>query len=108
MSFRQLVLVTHRWLGLGSSGILAIVGLTGAFLITPGLPLRKIAGGLHEKLALGTPGAWIVTIATAAAVLLELGGCFLWWKQKLLRVRSGKGWRQALIDLHHVVGAVAF
>jgi uncharacterized iron-regulated membrane protein len=31
--FRSFVLITHRWLGLTSSVVLSIVGLTGAILI---------------------------------------------------------------------------
>ena len=108
MSFRQLVLITHRWLGLGASSVLAIVGMTGTFLVAPDLPLRRFAGPIHERLALGTAGSWLVTLATISAVLLELGGCYLWWKRKLFRVRIGRGWREALTDIHHVAGVVAF
>ena len=113
MSFRQMVLVTHRWIGLGSSIVLAIVGTSGALLVTPGLPLRKYAGPIHQHLALnqvglGTLGWWIVVIATVLAVVLELGGLFLWWKRKLLKIRIARGWRQGLTDLHHLAGIVVF
>lgn len=111
MNFRQLVLVTHRWLGLGSSLVLFVLGITGAFLVRPGLPFNRVAGILHEtfgfqKLGIGPVGRWIIVIATASAVLLEVGGIFLWWKRKVLRVRVGQGLRKGLIDLHHVAGTV--
>ena len=102
---RSITLVTHRWLGLSSSLVLAIVGVTGAVLVFPGTsPLKRIAGPLHERLAMGQFGWWIVVVVTIAAVFLELGGLFLWWKRKTISVRMGSGWRLALFDLHHAVG----
>ena len=72
---RPIILVTHRWLGLSSALVLAIVGVTGAILLLPGTaPFRKIAGPLHERLGMGQFGWWIVVIVTIAAVFLELGG----------------------------------
>jgi uncharacterized iron-regulated membrane protein len=104
-SFRRLVLVTHRWLGLASSLILSIVGTTGAALTWPGRSLvQRIAGRLHETLALGSVGWWLVVIATIAAVILQLGGLLLWWRRKLIAIRLGSGWKQGLNDLHHAAG----
>ena len=102
---QSIILVTHRWLGLSSSLILAIVGLTGAVLVFPGTSaLKRIAGPLHERLALGRFGWWIVVLATIAAVFLELGGLLLWWKRKTISVRMRSGWRVGLFDLHHALG----
>ncbi|MGE3956205.1 MAG: PepSY domain-containing protein [Vicinamibacterales bacterium] len=106
---RPFVLTTHRWMGLFSSLILTVAGATGAIMVWPGNSLiRKAAGRLHETLALGRPGALVVLTATAIAVLLELGGLYLWWQRKALRVQVRSGWKRAAFDLHHLVGAVGF
>lgn len=102
------VLVTHRWIGLASSLVLSILGVTGAVLLLPGNPpLKRIAGPLHERLAIGNLGWWIVVVVTIAAVFLELGGLYLWWKRKTILVRMRSGWRPALFDLHHAAGFLA-
>jgi uncharacterized iron-regulated membrane protein len=61
-------------------------------------------GPIHESLALGAVGTWIVLAATMAAVLLEAGGLILWWRRKVLTVATRLGWRRVLADLHHVTG----
>jgi uncharacterized iron-regulated membrane protein len=101
-----MVMTAHRWLGLGSSLVLALVGGSGVFLVAPGLPFGGIAGRVHETLGLGVIGLWIVIVATAVAVILELSGMYLWWKQKLLKVRIGRGVTKTLSDLHHLAGMV--
>lgn len=107
MRFRRVVLLTHRWIGLASSAVLAVVGLTGVVLLLPEtFTVRRVAGPLHSHLALGWRGAWIVYVATAAAVFLQIGGLVLWWKRKTVRVSMQRGWVQALDDLHHAMGAV--
>lgn len=109
MTLRDVVLVTHRWLGLTSSIILSIVGVTGALIFLPRSCLfRRIAGRLHETLALGAVGRWIVMVATVSAILLQLGGLYLWWKRKSVRVDASLGWRRAAFDLHHAVGFIGF
>ncbi|MGH9385403.1 MAG: PepSY domain-containing protein [Vicinamibacterales bacterium] len=106
-SVRRLVLITHRWLGLGSSLVLSIAGVTGAFLVWPGsYPIRRLASRLHDTLALGAPGQLIVLIATWAAVILNVGGLYLWWRKKTITVRTTHGLRPALLDLHHAAGAL--
>jgi uncharacterized iron-regulated membrane protein len=111
MTVRGLLLVTHRWVGLASCFILAITGGTGAFMVWPGfLPgslVRRAIGRLHETLALGRPGAWIVLGATIAAVLLQVTGIVLWWRRKAVAVQLRGGWRRAMNDLHHSAGVVA-
>lgn len=107
MTWRPFVLITHRWIGLSTSLIIAIAGVTGAVLTVPGPnAVRRIAGPLHEQLALGSFGTWVVVIATGGAVLLQIGGLALWWKRKSLAVRMGAGWRRAVVDIHHSVGAL--
>ena len=80
----------------GATGSLMVWGFQNEF--------RRIVGRIHENLALGSLGTWIVIVATAGALVLQLGGVFLWWKRKTLRVRTGAGWRAAVNDLHHAVG----
>ena len=114
MSFRRFVLVTHRWLGLGSSVVLAIVAGTGSLILWT-LPdwLRRIVGPMHqslgfEKIGFESEGRWIVIATSAVAAVLALGGLILWWKLKIIRVKTAAGWRRALFDVHHVLGFVGF
>ena len=86
MTIRQLVLVTHRWMGLPSAAILALLGATGVVLqwaedVAVLDAVQRYASALHERLALGRFGHWVVVTTTAIAVLLELGGIVLWWKR---------------------------
>lgn len=105
MNWRAFCLVSHRWLGLAASLVLAVVGLTGALMVwRVDAWWTRAAGRLHESLALGRPGAWVVYAATWAALVLQATGVFLWWRRKVLRVRSGAGWKTALSDVHHVAG----
>jgi len=107
MTSRRFVLITHRWIGLSTSIILVIAGATGAVLAVPGPDLlRRAASRLHETLALGSVGNMIVLTATAAAIVLQLGGVWLWWKRKSFAVRLSAGWRRMVIDLHHSAGAL--
>jgi uncharacterized iron-regulated membrane protein len=109
MTARELVLVAHRWMGLPSSIILSIVGVTGAMIFLPrSWLLRRIAGRLHDSLALGLVGWWTVVIVTAVAVVLQLSGLCLWWRRKALRLHATRSLRRAAFDLHHAVGFVAF
>jgi uncharacterized iron-regulated membrane protein len=114
MTFRQFILVTHRWTGLASSAVLAIAGATGAVLVfradswagTAWLDMiGKLSSRLHEHLMLGRAGYWAVVVATAASIYLEIGGLVLWWRRKLLKVHF-RGWWRVCFDLHHVIGIV--
>lgn len=115
MDLRRLVVVTHRWLGLATFVILAIVGTTGVVLqlqerwddIPSVHRLHRLSSRLHETLLLGALGRWLVVIASALAVLGEVGGLVLWWKGKTLWIRRS-GWRGICFDLHHAVGLVFF
>lgn len=106
-NWRRFLLVTHRWIGISTSLVLIIAGATGAMMVW-GFQgaFRSSIGRIHENLALGKLGIWIVVLATAGAVVLQLGGVILWWKRKTLSVRTGSGWRTTVIDLHHAVGAI--
>ena len=104
---RGVLLFTHRWLGLASSWVLSIVGASGAVIVWQREDLlQRIAGRFHEQLAIGPIGRWIVVVATAGAVVLQLSGLILWWRRKAMRVRWRLEWKRVLIDLHHPVGAV--
>ena len=60
---------------------------------------------LHVDLMIPGVGAAIVIAATAAAVLLELSGLYLWWRRRTWTVRWRAGWRLAAYDLHNLIGA---
>jgi uncharacterized iron-regulated membrane protein len=106
-NWRRFILVTHRWIGLSTSLVLIIAGATGALMVW-GFQgeFRRVVGRVHENLALGEAGTWIVVLATAGAVVLQFGGVVLWWRRKTVSVRTRAGWRSAVIDLHHAVGAL--
>lgn len=107
--FRRLMVNWHRWLGLGSSVLLAAIGLTGSlFLIPAPGSVRAILEELHVNLMIPGVGREIVIAATVIAVLLELGGLYLWWKRRSWIVRWRLGWRLAAHDLHNVIGAALF
>jgi uncharacterized iron-regulated membrane protein len=104
-SFRRLVLVLHRWLGLGSALLLAVIGVSGAVFLLPAPgPTRVFLEKFHSTLMIPAAGQGIVIAATIAAVLLEFGGAYLWWKRKVWKVRWREGWRKASGDLHHLTG----
>lgn len=114
MTFRRLLLLAHRWLGLLSALILCVVGASGAVLLLPdSVPLRRFGGPFHERLALGSPtsplgllGSWLVVVSTAAAVALEFSGAILWWRRKRVAIRWSREWWRPLDDLHHAAGVV--
>ena len=108
MTIRRLLLVSHRWLGLTVSAILAIVGATGALLMwrLPYPRLGRAASRLHEQLALGLVGDQTVEVACAVALFLQAGGVVLWWKRKTLWVRRGSSWWRLCFDLHQMVGII--
>ncbi len=102
---RSFLLVSHRWMGLTSSLVLAIAGLTGAVLVWPlQLPGRGPVTQMHESLALGPLGRWTVLIVTAIAILLQIGGLYLWLQRMIFSLRRHTSWRRWIFDLHHVVG----
>jgi uncharacterized iron-regulated membrane protein len=109
MTFRQFVLLTHRWLGIGSSLVLLLVGVTGGVLIWPESlgTAEKSTERFHTRLSIGEPGEWLVITATAIAAFLVLGGLVLWWKRRLLRVNLRRGAWRFLFDLHHSLGFFA-
>jgi uncharacterized iron-regulated membrane protein len=109
MTFRQFVLVTHRWLGLAAALVLLVVGVSGALLVWPVLfhANQLKLGELHTRMFLGEPGEWLVISATVVSSILVLGGVILWWKRKLVAIQIRRGWWRFLFDLHHSLGAIA-
>ncbi len=106
-SLRRFVLVAHRWLGLSSCVLLAIIGVSGAAYLIPAFEgSRPFLERLHMHLMIPGAGQGIVIAATVAAVLLELGGLYLWWNRKRWTIRWRAGWRTVVQDLHHVSGVV--
>ena len=104
---RRFIISCHRWLGLGSSVLLSVIGLSGAAFLVPAPPyVRPLLDELHVTLMIPGAGKWIVLAASAAAVFLELSGLYLWWRRKSWTIRWRSGWRLAANDLHHVVGAI--
>jgi uncharacterized iron-regulated membrane protein len=107
MTVRSVLLVTHRWLGLSSSVVLAIVATSGSLLLLPeSFLLRRVGGAVHDSLALGRVGWRLVVAATFVALLLQIGGLALWFKNKTLRVRIDGGSARAARDLHFSVGVI--
>lgn len=116
MVLRRWILVTHRWLGLATSAFLAIAGVTGVFLIWRERPFweqnellvfaGRASSAIHERLALGSVGSFVVVTATGLAILMEIGGLILWWRRKILWVRPRQGWWRACFELHHLIGAI--
>jgi uncharacterized iron-regulated membrane protein len=105
-SLRRTLVVAHRWAGLGSSVLLAVIGLTGvAFLFPAPASVRLFVEEFHVTLMIPRAGQAIVIAATTAAVLLEMSGLYLWWRRKVWTVRWRSGWRTAAEDLHHLTGA---
>ena len=115
-TLHSVILWTHRWLGLASSAVLAIVGVTGVFLVWRNRPFWEqnewlayaahVAQRLHETLALGSFGSMVVVSVTGIAILIEIGGLILWWRRKIAWMRTGRGWWRTCFDLHHVVGVI--
>jgi uncharacterized iron-regulated membrane protein len=111
MSFRQFVLVTHKWVGLASALVLAIAGVTGTLLVWPdALPTRalEIIAGLHIDLLAGHTGANVMLGFTGLGILLQAGGLYLWWKSKRLRIRSDAGFWRWSYDVHGTIGVLFF
>jgi uncharacterized iron-regulated membrane protein len=110
MTVRQMVLVAHRWLGLATAVFVSIAAASGGVLLwlTTPSPVRRVINRTHESLGLGPPGLVIVQSITALSIVVLLSGLILWWKRKILVVRTDAGWRQSLFDLHHLVGAIGF
>jgi len=100
------MVITHRWMGLGSGVLLAAIGLTGTLFLLPGPTwFREMLEELHVHLMIPVIGREVVIVATAVAVLLELGGLYLWWKRGSWSIRWRAGWRLLSYDLHNVIGA---
>src|SRR5262245_62060538 len=101
MTFRQLMLVIHRWTGLGASIVLAFAGVSGLLLIWTDRPALQ---EFHTHILIGEPGEWLVNTATFLAIVLIVGGAYLWWRRKIVAISLTKSWWRTLYDLHHSLG----
>ena len=62
---------------------------------------------LHVTLTGGKAGASIMAIATFVCFGLVLTGIYLWWPDKIWRVRWSASWKRVVFDLHHQLGVTA-
>ncbi|MDB4874647.1 MAG: putative iron-regulated rane protein [Gemmatimonadetes bacterium] len=62
---------------------------------------------LHVTLLASKIGGEIVAIATIVSLLLVLSGVYIWWRDKIWRVRWSASWKRVVFDLHHSLGAIA-
>jgi len=62
---------------------------------------------LHVTLTGGKSGAAIMAIATFVCFALVLTGVYLWWPDKIWRVRWSASWKRVVFDLHHQLGVMA-
>jgi uncharacterized iron-regulated membrane protein len=67
--------------------------------------LTKVMRRLHTNLVLGPRGKFIITLATAEALLLVLTGIWLWWRKKHWQFRAWRGSAfRVSWDLHNATG----
>jgi len=67
--------------------------------------LTAVMRRLHTNLVLGPRGKFIVTLATAEALLLVLTGTWLWWRKKHWQFRAWRGSAFRISwDLHNASG----
>ena len=62
---------------------------------------------LHVSLLSGKTGGEIMAIATIVSLLLVLSGIYLWWRDRIWRVRWSASWKRVVFDLHHQLGILA-
>jgi uncharacterized iron-regulated membrane protein len=62
---------------------------------------------LHTTLLAGRTGGAVVGAVTVAVLFLVLSGLWLWWPDKLWRVRWSGSWKRVVFDLHHAAGVFA-
>lgn len=105
--FREFMLWAHRWMGLGASIVLGLVGVSGVLLVWAPEEEGTALVRFHTRLMIGEPGEWLVITATVLSSLLILGGVYLWWKRKIVAVALSKGWFRAVFDFHHSLGLFA-
>ena len=75
--------------------------------IRTGAELRRsptaIVRMLHGSLGVPKAGHPLVLVGTITTLLLSLSGLWLWWPDKLWRIRGGS-WKRVVFDLHHLLG----
>ncbi len=63
---------------------------------------------IHTSLMTRKIGNQVVVWSTIASVVLVLGGLYLWWRDKLWRLRLAASWKRINFDLHHLLGIATF
>jgi len=63
---------------------------------------------LHVTLMARAAGNQVVVWSTIAALFLVVGGLYLWWQDKIWRVRFAASWKRINFDLHHALGLFTF
>lgn len=95
-------------MGLVSSLLLIVAGVSGAVLVLPiPDPPREDLIQFHVNLLAGPAGAWAVLAATVVSLLLQIGGLYLWWPSKALPLRANRGWWRLAYDLHNLTGVIS-
>jgi hypothetical protein len=103
--FRSFVLITHRWLGLTSSVVVSIVGLTGAILVWPGTSLLKRVAARFTNGSMGKVGWLVARHGHRRVTRVGRPGSLVEAKDD--RGANPSGWRQGLFDIHHAAGPLA-
>lgn len=83
----------------GATGTVLGIRSAGQLRAAPTFIVRK----LHGSLAIPRAGHALVITGTLATLLLSLSGLWLWWPDKLWRIRGGS-WKRVAFDLHHLLG----
>jgi len=68
----------------------------------------RVNGAIHTSLLGKAVGTQVVVWSTIASVFLILGGIYLWWQDKVWRVRLSASWKRINFDLHHLLGIATF
>jgi uncharacterized iron-regulated membrane protein len=63
---------------------------------------------VHTSLMVPKIGNKVVVWSTIASVVLVLGGLYLWWRDKIWRLRTASSWKRINFDLHHLLGIATF
>ncbi len=106
--FAPSILVTHRWIGLGSALILAVVGGTGAVLVSQTAGCDRSLGTSTNRSASGRWGTGSCSARLALPCFSESEGSSCGGGAGSRRSVVDLGWRRALADLHHVTGLAFF
>lgn len=69
--------------------------------------IQRKAFLIHTRMMAGTPGNWLVIASTALTAFIVSTGLVLWWRRKILTVKTRASWKRVNFDLHNVLGLYA-